>query len=170
MALPTYAQILQLGTVSELVVGPEHLDINDHMTVTQYLDIAAHGMRDAYLEFGLGGEQIEIRGQTVFTAEHHLRYYSELRAGTPISVHSRLLGRSQKAMHAISFIVDAREQVLSCTLELSAVNMDFGTRRPTDFPDDSRPKMDALIAQHERLDWEAPVCGAMNLRNPVTGF
>jgi acyl-CoA thioester hydrolase len=170
MASATYAQILELDTVSELVVGPQHLDINDHMNVMHYLDIAAYGMRDAYLDFGLGGEQIEIRGQTVFTAEHHLHYYSELRLGTPISVHSRLLGRSRRAMHAMSFILDREQQRLSCTLELSAVNIDFASRRPTDFPNDAVPQMDALIREHERLEWEAPVCGAMNLRNPVTGF
>lgn len=167
--LPRYEQILQLGTVRELEVGPEHLDINDHMNVMHYLDIAAMAMGDAFAEFGLGGDQIETLGQSIFTAEHHLRYYSELRLGTPISVHCRLLGRSRQAMHAMSFVVDRETERLSCTLELSAVNVDFASRRPTELAAGPASGMDALVLAHESLGWAAPVCGAMQLRNPITG-
>jgi acyl-CoA thioester hydrolase len=167
--LPTLEQILQLGTVRDLVVGPEHLDINNHMNVTHYLDIGGRAMGDAFAAFGLSGDRIDTLGQSIFTAEHHLVYYSELRLGTPVSVHCRLLGRSERTMHAMSFIVDRASERVSCTVELSAVNVDFATRRPVALSEEPAALMDVMLDEHEALDWDAPVCGAMQLRNPVRG-
>jgi acyl-CoA thioester hydrolase len=168
-SLPTVEQIMQLGTARELEVGPEHLDVNEHMNVFHYFDIGATAMGDTFAQFGLSGDLIASRGQSIFTVEHHLRYYSEMRLGTPLSVHVRLLGRSKQAMHAMSFLIDQEKKVLSFTLELSAVNVDFTSRRSAEFGDDTTAGMDALVARQDALGWDAPVCGAMQLRNPVIG-
>lgn len=168
-ALPSVEQLEQLGTARLLEVGPEHLDVNEHMNVFHYFDIGAMAMGDTFAEFGLSGDLIASTGRSIFTVEHHLRYFSEMRLGTPISVHVRLLGRSRQAMHAMSFLVDQEKKVLSFTLELSAVNVDFVTRRPAEFGAETVRGMDALIAHQDALGWAAPVCGAMQLRNPVIG-
>jgi acyl-CoA thioester hydrolase len=100
----------------------------------------------------------------VFTAEHHLHYSSELHEGEKVSVHSRVLARSDKAAHLMAFLLDRTHGRLANTLELVLVHVDLDTRRATPMPEDVAAGFDRYVAETSALGWAAPVCGAMGAR------
>lgn len=163
-ALPTYKQVLDLPAVITRTVPEEFLDENDHMNIGRYLEVASDALQESTNAVGLGSTYITERNLSSFTAEHHLRYFSELRLGDRFSAHVRLLERSDKALHSITFLVDHAHEALSFTCEATLVHIDLATRRPTPYPDDIAAGIDALIAEQGAVAWPAPVCGAMGVR------
>lgn len=93
-----------------------------------------------------------------------MRYYGELRLGERFTVHTRLLERSDRALHAMSFVVDQGKGTLACTQETSLVHVSTEARKAVDFTADIAAGLDELIDAGNALGWAAPVCGAMGLR------
>lgn len=147
-----------------MTVPVEFLDENDHMNIGRYLEASAAAVWLRYTEIGMGQPYIDERQLSTFTAEHHLRYYSELRLGDEFSVHVRPLERSAKAIHNIVFLLDRTRERLSFTHEDLLVSVDMVTRRPVDFPEDIAASLDRVIAEVSGLSWAAPVSGAMGIR------
>ena len=157
--LPTYDQVLELPAVSKRAIPEEFLDENDHVNIGRHLEVASYALWECTNTIGMGPSYIEERNLSSFTAEHHLRYFSELRLGDELSAHVRLLERSDKALHSITFLVDRTHEVLSSTCEATLVHIDMATRRPVPYPDDIAVGLDRVIAEHGAVAWAAPVCG-----------
>lgn len=163
IALPSYDQVLDLPAVIKLEVPPEYLDENEHMNIGRYLEVSSRAFWERTTELGMGQRYIDERRLTTFTVEQHLRYFSELRLDEAISVHVRMMERSDKAVHSMAFVLDSTNQRLAFTMEVTIVHVGMDTRRPEDFPDDVAKSLDAEIADHA-LDWAVPVCGSMGIR------
>jgi acyl-CoA thioester hydrolase len=123
----------------EAAVVPEFIDANGHMNIRHYLDLGAHATMVLCEGLGIDDAYRAERRLGVFTTEHHLRYYSDMRIGEKISVHVRLL-------------------------ELALVHVDLETRRAIAFPDDAAAGLDRHLAVEADLEWPAPVCGVMGIR------
>jgi acyl-CoA thioester hydrolase len=162
--LPSYAELLQLPEQAESVVWREHIDANGHMNIRHYLEFNALGTWAITDELGVDDQYRDERGMGLFTAEHHLRYYSELREGEKVSVHVRVLERSERSVHLMAFLVDRTNEQLSNTLEVLAVHVDLRTRRSVAMPTDIAEGFDRHIADSQALPWVAPVCGVMGIR------
>lgn len=160
---PTCAQVIELPATLSTTVPAEFIDENGHMNIGRYLKVSAEGLWLSIAGAGMGVDYIADRNMSSFTAEHHLRYLSELRLGDLLSVHPRLIQRSDKALHAITFVVDRTTRTVAATCEAVLVHVDMGSRRPVAFPPDIAAGLDALLADHD-LAWPAPVCGAMGVR------
>ncbi|WP_375001773.1 thioesterase family protein [Aeromicrobium sp. CTD01-1L150] len=161
--LPTVDEVRELPAVRTTVVPQSYLDENDHMNIGRYFEEASTGLWEHAIELGLGEDYIDGRGLSTFTAEHHITYLNELRLGDQLSVHVRLLERSDKVLHEMAFVVDDTHDRLACLFESTLVHVDMSARRPTPFPDDIAAVLDAEITRCSR-DWAAPVCGAMGVR------
>lgn len=162
--LPTVEKVSEIPTTTKLSVPEEFLDENLHMNISHYLTLGARAIGSRCDEFGLGDQAyIDDRRLTIFTAEHHIRYYAELLLGQELSVHVRLLESSDKALHAMAFLVNRSTDALACTLEVALVHVGMDTRRPVDFPADIADRIDAAI-KAENYTWPAPVCGVMGVR------
>lgn len=164
MRLPTYAEVVQLPAVAEGVVAPEHIDANGHMNVRHYLDFDVLATFNLVEEVGVDDEYRARRRMGLFTAEHHLRYHAELQEGDRLTVHARVLERSDKALHLMVLLLDRERELLANTLEVLAVHVDLDTRRATPMPADIAAEFDRLVEQSRALPWDAPTCGAMGLR------
>jgi acyl-CoA thioester hydrolase len=162
--LPTYDQIVQLPAVDAQVVSPEFIDLNGHMNIRHYFDAASIGLWRACIAAGMDQSYSDERGLTLFTVEQHIRYFSELRLGERFTVHGRFLERSDRAVHAMSFVVAPETESLACTFEAAYVHVDMNTRRSVPIPDDVAARFDDEIAAGDALGWEAPVSGAMGVR------
>lgn len=161
--LPTVDQVDQIPSVKDMVVPPEFLDENLHMNIGHYLTLSARGVGALCDELGLGHDYIDERRLTVFTAEHHIRYFAELRLGQELSVHVRLLDRSAKALHAMAFILNRTTHALASTMEVALVHVGMDTRRPEDFPADIVERIDIALKADDYA-WPAPLCGVMGIR------
>ena len=108
--------------------------------------------------------QLSEPGQGVFTAEHHMTYLSELRTGDRISARVRLVGRSERAAHAVVYLVDDTHQVLSYVMEEIFLHIDMASRKTAPWPDDVAAAIDKQIAAEADLAWAPALSGSMSLR------
>ncbi|MGA8988610.1 thioesterase family protein [Aeromicrobium sp.] len=162
--LPTYDQIRQIPAHLERSVPAEFIDENGHMNIGRYLQLGGTALWDrCQRELGMPEDYIAARGLSTFTVEHHLTYLSEMIEGEKISVHVRLIARSDKALHSVSLIVNESQRRLACVMEATLVHMDMTTRRPTPFPDDVRDLLDSALKQDD-VAWPAPLSGSMGVR------
>ena len=141
------------------------MDVNGHMNVRHYLELCATGTSIlCYDQVGIDDDYRSRRRMGVFTAEHHLSYFSELHLGEELSVHARVLERSDKVVHMLGLLVDETHDRLANTLEVTLVHVDMDSRKAVALPEDIATAFDREIAASDALDWEAPVCGAMGVR------
>lgn len=161
---PSYQQVLDLPLILEGQVSSDFIDVNGHMNIRHYLDAGAHGADVVCRQVGIDDDYRAERRLGVFTAEHHIRYFTEMHEGGKFTVHTAFLERSPKAAHLLSFILDRDLEVLSCTVEILLVSVDMDTRRPAEFADDVAARMDELIRASAALDWPLPLSGAMGIR------
>jgi acyl-CoA thioester hydrolase len=161
---PTYAEVLAVPPVIETHVDPAYIDVNGHMNVRHYLTYGATGADVVCRDVGLDDAYRAERRMGVFTAEHHIRYFSEMHEGDPFSVHTMFLERGARSGHMMSFILDRRLELLSCTIEILLVHVDMDTRRAVPFPDDIAAGFDRWVAAAAEVAWPVPVSGVMGIR------
>ncbi|MGW0891133.1 thioesterase family protein [Saccharopolyspora gloriosae] len=161
---PRFDQMIALPAVLEGTVTPEFIDLNGHMNIRHYLEYGAVGADSICRAIGMDEDYRSRRRMGVFAAEHHLSYQRELREGEKFSVHVRFLERTDKALHAVSMLLDRSNERLACTLEIVMVHVAMDSRRATPLPADIAAGLDHEIARSVNLEWRAPLCGAMGLR------
>lgn len=145
-------------------VPEEFIDENGHMNVGDYFRLCSRAMWNATITAGLGDSYIDEYHQSLFTVEQHMRYFGELRLGQRFTVHLRLLERSARVVHGMSFVVDHQKRSLACTQETTLVHVSTETRSTVDLPAAIADALDAQISAGDALGWDAPVCGAMGVR------
>jgi acyl-CoA thioester hydrolase len=163
-AAPSFTQVTTLPTAVEASVTPDWIDLNGHMNIRHYFDLTARVILHGSVEAGIDTTYRVERRLGLFTAEHHLRYYTEVREGTRISGHLRIIERSEKVLHLMVFLVDHTRESLACTLEAVLLHVDLDTRRTTPLPDDAAAGFDRVISASRALPWLSPVCGVMGVR------
>lgn len=162
--IPTYKQIVQLPALFDQKVREEFIDENGHMNIGDYFRLCSHAMWKSTITAGLGETYIAEHQQSLFTVEQHMRYYGELRLGQRFTVHTRLLERSARVVHGMTFVVDQERGALACTQETTLVHVSTASRSTVDIPVAIGDALDDMIAASDALGWDAPVCGAMGIR------
>ena len=160
---PTYEQLVDLPAYTVQPVPVPFEDANGHLNVRHYTGIASEGLDESLVELGIP-QNWPASGHACFSAEHHLTYLSELRTGDRISVRVRLIGRSERAAHAVVYLLDDTHEKLSCVIEEIFLHLDMGTRRTAPWPEDVAKGLDGRIAEHQALDWQPALSGSMALR------
>lgn len=145
-------------------VAPDYIDVNGHMNIRHYLEYGAVAADMVCRDVGIDDAYRAGRRMGVFTVEHHLRYFSEMHEGEEFSAHTRALERSDKAVHLMTFLLDASNRRVSNTLEILLIHVGMDTRRPTPIPLDIAEGWDRHIKESVELDWSAPVCGVIGIR------
>ncbi|MCW2786193.1 MAG: 3-hydroxybutyryl-CoA dehydratase [Marmoricola sp.] len=164
MTTPTHDQVLELAAQDHRVVPLEYIDENGHMNIGRYFEVGGHAIWQRCLgDLGMGENYLPDRGMSTFTAEHHLRYFAEILEGETLSVHVRLIERSDKVLHGTALILNRSRRQLSCTMEFTIVHIDMSARRPVPFPDDIAMLIDDAFKADD-LAWPAPVSGSMGVR------
>lgn len=163
-AHPTYAQLAALPAFAAQSVPAAFEDINGHLNIRHYVGIASEGLDESLVAAGIPQNWPTVAGQAVFSAEHHMSYVSELRTGDRISVRVRLVGRSERAAHAVVYLVDDTHERLSYVMEEIFLHIDMESRRTAPWPDDVAAALDERIAADADLDWAPALSGSMALR------
>lgn len=143
-------------------VTEDFIDVNGHMNITHYLRLGAETIDRALRAAGMDDQYRDVRRLSSFAVEHHLTYRTEMHLGDHISVHAQLLARSERAAHAMVYLLDDTNDRLANTLEVVLVHVNLDERRSVPFPDDVSSVLDQMIAR-DRDALEPPVCGAMGL-------
>ncbi len=160
---PTYDQLAGMTAYTEQPVPIAFEDINGHLNVRHYTGIASEGLDEALVELGIP-PQWPAQGHACFSAEHHLTYLAELRTGDRMSARVRLLGRSERAAHALVYLLDESHQRLSFVMEEIFLHIDMETRHTAPWPEDIAAKLDTRITRDAELTWEPDVSSCLALR------
>ena len=90
-----------------------------------------------------------------------MRFLAEVRVGQTVTLHSRVVGRSEKRIHFMHFMVDESGENVASTMEVLATHVDLDIRRSMPFPEDIAAAIDETLSRHDALSWAAPTCGAI---------
>jgi acyl-CoA thioesterase FadM len=160
---PTYDQLVILPAYTEQPVPVPFEDANGHLNVRHYTGIASEGLDESLVDLGIP-QNWPAQGHACFSAEHHLTYLAELLTGDRISSRVRLLGRSERAAHALVYLLDDSHQRLSFVMEEILLHINMETRRTAPWPEDVAAALDDQIALQSMLPWEPDVSGSLRLR------
>jgi acyl-CoA thioester hydrolase len=161
---PTYADLAALPSYGERSVPVAFEDINGHMTISHYAGIASEGLDEALVRAGIPTNWPTVAGRGVFSAEHHLTYLAEVLTGDKISARVRMVGRSERAAHAVVYLLDDTHERVSYVMEEIFLHIDMETRRTSPWPEDVAAALDELVATHAALPWQPSLSGSMALR------
>ncbi len=161
---PTYDQLAALPAYAVQPVPTAFEDSNGHLNVRHYLGIGSEGLDESLVEIGIPQNWPVKAGRACLSAEHHVTYLHELRTGDKMSVRVRLLGRSERAAHALVYVLDDTREQLACVFEEIFLHVVLDGRRTEPWPEDVAKGLDARIAEHAALGWEPVTSGSLALR------
>ncbi|WP_372733943.1 thioesterase family protein [Nocardioides sp.] len=164
VAHPTYDQLVSMPAYAVQPVPMAFEDNNGQLNVRHYLGIGSEGLDESLTGVGIPHNWPLKSGLACLSAEHHLTYVHELRTGDTMSVRVRLLGRSERAVHAMVFVLDDTHLRLSCVFEEILLCVRLDPRGSQPWPEDVATQLDARIAEHATLDWEPATTGCLALR------
>ena len=161
---PTYDQLVGLPAFLSQPVPMPFEDINGHLNVRHYIGLASEGLDESLVDLGIPMNWALADGKACFSAEHHGVYLHELRTGDTISVRVRLRGRSERAVHALVYLLDDTHQRLSFVMEEIFLHIDLSDRRTAPWPPELAANLDRRIAEHAELSAPVVTSGALALR------
>jgi acyl-CoA thioester hydrolase len=144
------------------VIPEAYLDEMGHMNVMWYTHLFSEAAWGLFQMVGLNPAYFAAHRAGSFALAQHFRYLKEVRLGQHVTLRSRVLGRSAKRWHTIHFMTIDELDLLAATAEAVSTHVDMTVRRSSPMPPAITDAIDRLLAAHARLDWDAPVCGAMN--------
>lgn len=142
-------------------IPESYLDDMGHMNVMWYTHLFGRATGALFRQIGLDRAYFESHRAGAFALKQMFCYLAEVRAGEAVTIYSRLLGRSAKRLHVMHFMAKDEGDVLAATAEFLATHIHMATRRTSPFPPAAAEPIDRLLAEHQALGWEAPVCGAI---------
>ncbi|QIG44277.1 thioesterase [Nocardioides anomalus] len=164
MDTPTYEQLVGLPAYAVQTVPMAFEDNNGQLNVRHYLGIGSEGLDESLEGVGIPHNWPVRAGLACLAAEHHLTYLHELHTGERMSVRVRLLGRSERAVHGLVFVLDDTRERLSTMIEEISLCVRLEPRGTEPWPEEIARNLDARIAEHAALDWSADTSSCLHLR------
>lgn len=154
--------IRTLPMIYTQIIPKAYEDENGHMNVRHYLSVFDDAGY-AYINLiGLSVEYHQQHGTGGFDLEHHIHYLNEVMVGDTVSVYIRLVGCSPKRTHYLMFMVNDTRDKLAAVFECVNSFADLKVRKTAPFPDHIYANIQALVAEHQALGWDAPITGVMS--------
>lgn len=156
-------KVKELPCFHRATIIPDYLDPMGHMNVRWYMGLYDEAGWKFFDHIGMTMEYFETEKKGGFALRQMLQYYAEVRLGETVSIYARVLGRTEKRIYFMQFMVNETQNVLASTFEGLGTHADLVQRRSAPLPPHIAANLDVLIDDHAQLDWEAPVCGAISV-------
>lgn len=140
-------------------IPSDYLDVMGHMNIRWYMALYDKAAWNFFASFGMNEEYYLKTQAGGFALKQFIRYLAEVRVGETVTVRTRLLGRSKKRIHFMHFMINETTRLLASSMEILGTHANMKIRRTSPFPPGLSTRLDAKLAQDQRLDWETPVCG-----------
>jgi acyl-CoA thioester hydrolase len=157
----TLSDLSSLPITNEATIDEEFLDSNRHMNVSWYWHLFNQSTGGLYRWMGTDWKQLRAAGSGSFALEAHIRYLSEVLVEQHVTVRTRLIARSATRLQSLHFMFNDDQQRVAATYEEVLAHMDMTTRRMTPYPAPMAKRLDEVLAEHQALDWDPPVCSVM---------
>jgi acyl-CoA thioester hydrolase len=136
---------------SVMRVEPAWIDYNGHLNMAYYNVLFDRAVDEAFELLGCGVEYVNSRRHSCFTAEVHVRYLRELRAGDPVRVTFQLLDYDSKRMHYFEQLFHAEAGWVSATSENMSLHVDMAAGKSAPFPNEIVKCLARMKASHANL-------------------
>ena len=163
--MPSVAEIQQLPVLYRVTVQTEHLDAMGHMNVRWYLTFFDEGGWKYYESMGMTLEYYQQNNAGGFALRQVINYLAEVRLGETITIHCRLLGRTEKKIHSMYFMVNETTGKLAATMEGLGAHADLSIRRTAPYPPIILANIDKILAEHNSLSWQVETSGAIHIQS-----
>ena len=161
---PSYDQLAALPAYAVQPVPVAFEDTNGFLNVRHYLGIGSEGLDESLVSCGITPNWPQTTGLACLSAEHHLQYFHELRTFDQMSVRVRLLGRNEKAAHAVVWLLDDTNKRVVCAFEEIFLCVQLEDRHTVAWPAEVAAAFDERIASDAAAGWEPTLSGAVALR------
>lgn len=159
----TIEQLEQLPLFYRDTIREEYLDVMGHMNVRWYIAIFDEAAWKFFDSIGMDSEYFEREQAGGFALQQFIRYLVEVRVGESVAIRIRVIGRTAKRIHLMHFMINETTGKLAATMEVLGAHADMTVRRTSPYPPHVASRIDARAAEHNLLDWESPLSGAINL-------
>ncbi|HTU98338.1 MAG TPA: carnitine 3-dehydrogenase [Solirubrobacteraceae bacterium] len=147
----------------EVLVTPDWIDYNGHMTEYRYLEVMAD-TTDAFLRaIGIVGPYIDA-GHSYYTVETHIRHLGEAHGGDRISVTTRLLGHDAKRLHLFHELWRDGDDGLIATGEHILLHVDRDAGKTTPAAPEILAALGEIAGAQRELPW--PEGAGNSVRGP----
>lgn len=136
---------------SAMAVEPGWIDYNGHLNMAYYNVLFDRAVDEAYELMGIGAAYVEQNGQSLFTAEVHIRYLRELHAGDAVRATVQLLDFDSKRLHYFQQLFHAADGWVSATSENMVLHVDLATKKTAAFAAPVAARIAAMHASHRML-------------------
>ena len=136
---------------SLMTVEPAWIDYNGHLNMAYYNVLFDRAVDEVFELLGCGLDYVKTRQHSCFTAEVHVRYLRELKAGDPVRVTFQLIDYDQKRMHFFEQLFHAEEGWVSATSENMSLHIDMTAKKTAAFPPGIAGCLARMRASHARL-------------------
>jgi carnitine 3-dehydrogenase len=149
----------------EVLVAPEWIDYNGHMTESRYLEVLADST-DAFLRrIGVRGPYID-GGRSYYTVETHIRHLGEAHAGDRLYVATRLLGHDAKRLHLFHELFRADDDAPVATGEHMLLHVDRAAGATTPAAPEILTALDGIAHAQQALSWPDGAGSAIRRAEP----
>lgn len=159
----TVEQAQALPCYHRETIPAAYLDAMGHMNVQFYMALFDAAGWAFFAALGMTDEYYRTQHAGGFALKQHIIYVAEVREGDTVAVHTRAINRSEKRVHFLHFIVNETRHNVAATLEGVGSHADLRARRTSPYPPHIAANLDALITEHQTLDWDAPLCGVLSV-------
>ncbi len=142
----------RLARLYELIVSPEWIDYNGHMTEYRYLEVLAD-TTDRFLPLIGAGGDYTASGNSFYTVETHIRHLGEAHAGDRLTVATQLLHHDPKRVRLFHEIRRAEDGAVVATGEHMLLHVDMAAGRAVPAGSDLLGRLDRIAAAQRTLPW-----------------
>ena len=132
-------------------VRPDWVDYNGHMNVAYYVLVFDHATDTFLDEIGLDTAHREETGNSVFVAEAHVTYETEIMDGDKLRITTQVLDADAKRMHIFHRMYANGSGEVAATNELMILGVDLATRRVAPMTDLVAANLNAMQNAHATL-------------------
>ncbi len=131
-------------------IPAEWVDYNGHVTESRYLEVMSNGT-DAMLRYlGVDGEYLG-RGGSYFTAESHVSFLDQLRAGDMVEVSTQVLGSDDRKLHVFHRLMRSGTDAPVAESETMLIHVDTATGRSAPAAPDVQHRVSRITEAHAAL-------------------
>lgn len=131
-------------------VPPEWVDYNGHLTESRYVQVMSDAT-DALLRFiGMDAAYL-ARGGSFFTAESHVAFLQQVRAGDEVEVSTQVLGADEKRLHIYHRLLRPSDGTVLAESEQLLLHVDTRRGRAATAEPELLRRMTLVAAAHASL-------------------
>lgn len=159
----TLEQLAELPLFLDKIIPEAYIDRMGHMNVQHYVGLFNESAINMLVSAGLTADYIEQERGGAFALQQHIFYVTEVHAGERVTSRMRAVGRSAKRFHFIQYLINETTGRLACSIEILNSHANLDLRRTSPYPPQIAANLDRWVAEHQALDWEPVLCGAMQV-------